>query len=89
MLRKSSKWQLGLVHYIAKFTILRFRISRFEYTTLCAQQKSSQPEAVKKYMGSTHKFSANKETSLAVKKTLISTCYAPIIYANECTNFQS
>ena len=35
---------------------------------------SSQPEAVKKYMGSTHKFSVNKETSLAVKKTLISTC---------------
>ena len=49
-----------------------FVISRFECITLCAQQKSSQPEAaVKKYMGSTHKFSANKETSLAVKKTLL------------------
>ena len=32
MLSKSSKWELGLVHYIAKFTILRFVISRFECT---------------------------------------------------------
>ena len=30
MLSKSSKWELGLVHYIAKFTILRIIISRFE-----------------------------------------------------------
>ena len=30
MLSKSSKWELGFVHYIAKFTILRFIISRFE-----------------------------------------------------------
>ena len=29
----SSKWELGLVHYIAKFTISRFVISRFECTT--------------------------------------------------------
>ena len=27
---KSSKWELGLVHYITKFTISRFVISRFE-----------------------------------------------------------
>ena len=33
MLSKSSKWELGFVHYIAKFTILRFVISRFECTT--------------------------------------------------------
>ena len=32
MLSKSSKWELGLVHYISKFTILRFVISRFECT---------------------------------------------------------
>ena len=31
MLSKSSKWELGLVHYIAKFTISRFVISRFEF----------------------------------------------------------
>ena len=31
MLGKSSKWELGFVHYIAKFTILRFVISRFEH----------------------------------------------------------
>ena len=30
MFSKSSKWELGLVHYIAKFTISRFIISRFE-----------------------------------------------------------
>ena len=30
MLSKSSKCELGLVHYIAKFTISRFVISRFE-----------------------------------------------------------
>ena len=30
MLSKSSKWELGLVHYVAEFTILRFVISRFE-----------------------------------------------------------
>ena len=30
MLSKSSKWELGLVRYITKFTILRFVISRFE-----------------------------------------------------------
>ena len=30
MLGKSSKWELGFVHYIAKFTISRFAISRFE-----------------------------------------------------------
>ena len=30
MLSKSSKWELGLVHYIEKFTISRFVISRFE-----------------------------------------------------------
>ena len=30
MLSKSSKWELGFVHYITKFTILRFVISRFE-----------------------------------------------------------
>ena len=30
MLSKSLKWLLGLVHYIAKFTISRFVISRFE-----------------------------------------------------------
>ena len=34
MLSKSSKLELGFVHYIAKFTILRFVISRFECTTL-------------------------------------------------------
>ena len=28
---KSSKWELSFVHYIPKFTILRFAISRFEY----------------------------------------------------------
>ena len=28
---KSSKWELGFVHYIAKFPISRFIISRFEY----------------------------------------------------------
>ena len=32
MLSKSSKWELGFVHYIAKFTLLRFVISRFECT---------------------------------------------------------
>ena len=32
MLSKSSKWELGFVHYIAKFTISRFVISRFECT---------------------------------------------------------
>ena len=29
---KSSKWELGFVHYIAKFTTSRFAISRFECT---------------------------------------------------------
>ena len=33
MLNKSSKWELGFVYYIAKFTILRFVISRFECTS--------------------------------------------------------
>ena len=33
MFSKSSKMELGFVHYIAKFTILRFVISRFECTT--------------------------------------------------------
>ena len=33
MLSKSSNWELDLVHYIAKFTISRFVISRFECTT--------------------------------------------------------
>ena len=32
MLSKSSNWELDLVHYIAKFTISRFVISRFECT---------------------------------------------------------
>ena len=31
MLSKPSKWELSLFHYIMKFTILRFIISRFEY----------------------------------------------------------
>ena len=30
MLSKSSKWELGFVHYIKEFTISRFVISRFE-----------------------------------------------------------
>ena len=30
MLRNSSKWELGLVHYITKFTISRFAILKFE-----------------------------------------------------------
>ena len=33
MLSKSSKWELGFVHYITKFTISRFVISRFECTS--------------------------------------------------------
>ena len=33
MLSKSSKLELGFVHYIAKFTILRFLIPRFEYSS--------------------------------------------------------
>ena len=33
MLGKSSKWELGFVHYIKKFTISRFVISRFKCTT--------------------------------------------------------
>ena len=38
MLSKFSKWELGFVHYIAKFTILRlFVISRFEYIALLFQ----------------------------------------------------
>ena len=32
MLSKSSKWELGFVHYITKFTILRFIILRIECT---------------------------------------------------------
>ena len=31
MLSKSSKWELGFVHFIPKFTISRFIISRFEW----------------------------------------------------------
>ena len=34
MLSKSSKWELGLIHFFAKFTISRFIISRFEYIYL-------------------------------------------------------
>ena len=30
----SLKWELGFVHYITKFTILRFVISRFECTQI-------------------------------------------------------
>ena len=30
MLSKSSKWELGLLYFIEKFTISRFIISRFE-----------------------------------------------------------
>ena len=33
MLSKSSKWEQGFVHYISIFTILRFAISGFEYST--------------------------------------------------------
>ena len=32
-LSKSSKWELGFVHHIAKLTISRFIISRFECTS--------------------------------------------------------
>ena len=32
MFSKSSNWELGFVHYIMKFTILRFVISRLECT---------------------------------------------------------
>ena len=39
MLHTSSKWELGLVHHIAKFTPSRFVISRFE----C----SSKPKKIK------------------------------------------
>ena len=35
MLSKSSKWELGWVHCIAKFIISRFIISRFECITIC------------------------------------------------------
>ena len=34
VLSKSSIWEVGFVHYIAKFTIPRFVISRFECTIL-------------------------------------------------------
>ena len=34
MLSKSSKWELGKVHYVAKFTISRFVISRFRCISL-------------------------------------------------------
>ena len=33
MLSKSSKWELSLIRYIAKFTTTRFVISRFECAT--------------------------------------------------------
>ena len=33
MLSKSSKWEMGFVHNIAKFTIARIVISKFECTT--------------------------------------------------------
>ena len=33
MLSKSSKWELSFVHYIKKFTISSFVISRFECTS--------------------------------------------------------
>ena len=32
LVSSSSKWELGFVHYITKFTILRFVTSRFECT---------------------------------------------------------
>ena len=41
MLSKSSKWELGFVHYIAKFTISRFVISRFECASTTFGKKSS------------------------------------------------
>ena len=42
MLNKSSKWELGFIHYIAKFTILRFVISRFDCTiTILVRYSSS------------------------------------------------
>ena len=34
MLSKSPKWELDFVHYIKKFTISRFIISRFECTNV-------------------------------------------------------
>ena len=42
MLSKSSKWELGFDHYIAKFTISRFVISRFECTKqyFCREQRA-------------------------------------------------
>ena len=39
MTSKSSKWELGFVHYITKFTISRFVISRFECTYELKQGK--------------------------------------------------
>ena len=39
MLSNSSKWELGFVHYITKFTILRFVISRFEWISTGYFQK--------------------------------------------------
>ena len=40
MLSKSSEQELGFVHYISKFTISRFIISRFECTTKYLQYRT-------------------------------------------------
>ena len=51
MLSKSSKWELGFVHYNAKFTILRFLISKFECTDVYCNNAGMSfcPLAIQKY----------------------------------------
>ena len=43
VLSKSSKWEMGFVHYIARFTISRFIISRFEYILCIWRLSTSHP----------------------------------------------
>ena len=54
MLCKSSKWELGFVHYIEKFTILRFVISRFEcIKLLCTMYCNTEQKQIYGHMTET------------------------------------
>ena len=46
MFSKSSKWELGFVHYITKFTISRFTISRFKCNNITPSHWNNDPDKI-------------------------------------------
>ena len=85
MLSKSSKWELGFVHYITKFTLTRFIISRFECIPRNCHQASAQFFTSLPLKKALYKFKSQDPRYRIMKSKSIKSCFTLSTYYSGIT----